>query len=332
MSAPSEKGNLVKEYLDKYPTMLTNTLARFIYEQNKELYKDKEEVRSFIRYYRHAQGAPNRKKVSTDKYKRLNGDDYRRWAGFETQEEAFEDYPIPLAHKKMLLLSDIHVPYHDQEAVITALEYGKQEKVDSVLLNGDIIDFYHLSKFCKDPRRRNLQFELDMLYELFCIIHSILGEVKIFYKEGNHEYRLETYLKIKAPELLGIEEFELSRLASFDEFGITWINKKRIITFGKLNILHGHELYGFSAAVNPARGLYLKSKKSAIAGHLHQTSEHAEPDLHGKPVACWSVGCLCYLHPEYAPINKWNHGFAIISRDNGTFSVNNKRIYNGKIL
>lgn len=328
-----ENGNIIIDFLQRYPSAPSLTLARMIYAEHPELFSAIDSVRSLIRYYRHAAGARGIKGIHPKhQFKRLNGDDYRAWSGFKSEEVDYEDYPIPLVHKKALLISDVHIPYHDQEAVMAALHHAKAQGVDCVILNGDIVDFYQQSKFTKDPRRANLLHEIDMLYEFFCIIQAILGTIKIFYKQGNHEERLENYLKIKAPELFGIEDFELPILAKFSDFGVEWIKGKRIITFGKLNILHGHEFYGFSSAVNPARGLYLKSKKSAIVGHLHQTSEHAEPDLHGKPVACWSIGCLSKLHPEYSPINKWNHGFAIITRVGDSFSVSNHRIYNGKIL
>jgi hypothetical protein len=49
-------------------------------------------------------------------------------------------------------------------------------------------------------------------------------------------------------------------------------------------------------------------------------------------VACWTVGCLCELHPEYRPMNNWNNGFAIIEQlGEGEFLVDNKRVINGKV-
>jgi len=32
---------------------------------------------------------------------------------------------------------------------------------------------------------------------------------------------------------------------------------------------------------------------------------------------CWSVGCLCELVAEYAPLNNWNHGFAVDDKSLG---------------
>lgn len=76
----------------------------------------------------------------------------------------------------------------------------------------------------------------------------------------------------------------------------------------------------------------MKGKVSAIQGHNHQVSEHTEPDMNGRIVTTWSQGCLCELHPEYLPINKWAHGFAIVDIDKEDFQVRNKRIFKGKIL
>lgn len=46
----------------------------------------------------------------------------------------------------------------------------------------------------------------------------------------------------------------------------------------------------------------------------------------------WSTGCLCDLHPDYAPLNKWNHGFAFVEVFNGgKFEVQNLFISDGKV-
>jgi hypothetical protein len=66
--------------------------------------------------------------------------------------------------------------------------------------------------------------------------------------------------------------------------------------------------------------------------HFHQTSEHTEPTISGEIITCWSVGCLCNLHPEYMPLNKWNHGFAEIYNEDGFFNVKNRKIINYKLL
>jgi hypothetical protein len=138
---------------------------------------------------------------------------------------------------------------------------------------------------------------------------------------------------MKAGELEGVDEFNLENIIKARAEGIEVIGDKRIIKAGGLNVIHGHEFpnAGFGP-VNIARGLFNKGKASALQGHNHQTSEHTEPDMNGKIITTFSVGCLCELHPAYMPLNKWNHGFAMVDIDGENFEVRNKRIYKGKIL
>jgi hypothetical protein len=84
--------------------------------------------------------------------------------------------------------------------------------------------------------------------------------------------------------------------------------------------------------VNPARGLYMRAHKTSLCNHYHQSSEHTEGSINNDIVTCWSGGCLCDLHPEYLPLNKWNLGFTEIYNDDGYFTVNNRKIINYKLV
>jgi hypothetical protein len=204
---------------------------------------------------------------------------------------------------------------------------------DSVLLNGDTLDCYSLSKYEKDPRKRTFSDELQSARELLEAIRDAFPGCPIYFKIGNHEERYERYLSFKAPELLGCTDFKLENLLRFGEYGVQLITDKRIIKAGKLSIMHGHEFFGGGAGVNPARGYFMRAKESVMCGHNHQTSEHTEPTLSGDIITAWSTGCLSELHPMYMPVNKWNLGFAFVEiESDGTFKVHNKRIFNGKIL
>ena len=76
-----------------------------------------------------------------------------------------------------------------------------------------------------------------------------------------------------------------------------------------------------------ARGAFLRTLHTVLVGHGHRTSGHAESSMWHDEVFCWSQGCLCDLTPEYARINRWNHGFAVVTVDkDGTFDVDNLRI------
>jgi predicted phosphodiesterase len=310
----------------KMPTL---TLARIIYNENIELFSSVESARSCLRYIEGKSG--NGKKHFSNKDLMMNEERPKNpWKLPESDEAKYE--PYILKAKKLAVLSDIHVPYHSISALECALDKIYEEKPDAILLNGDTVDFYGLSRFQKDPRKRSVAHELQALNEFLDILKQF--EAKIIYKLGNHDERYEHYLQHKAPELLGIQEFEFKNLLKAGERKMDVVGEKRIIKANKLNIIHGHEYPSVFSPVNIARGLYMKGKVSAMQGHNHQTSEHTETDMNGKSVTAWSLGCLCELNPAYMPLNKWNHGFAIVDlSDNGEdFHVNNYRIHKGKIL
>lgn len=334
----SVSGEVAIEYIGKFPKTPIKTLARKMYNDNPELFKDVEQARERIRYYKGKRGKRHRQELADKSMVTKRGEEATNlgipnpYGLPESDAEEWPPFIIPKGNNRILLLSDIHIPYHDPKAVEMAVEYGKQNDINTVVLNGDIMDCYALSRYEKDPRKRRFSEELEMTREFLGWITNELP-AKYYYKIGNHEERYEAFLRIKAPELLDITEFRLDVLLQFGKFGIELITDKRIIKAGELNIMHGHE-FGRSvfSPVNPARGYYMRAKTNIIAGHNHQTSHHMEKNLNEKVIGAWSTGCLCELHPMYMPVNKWNLGFAVLNiNKDGTFEVDNLSIINGKI-
>lgn len=240
--------------------------------------------------------------------------------------------PFNILAKRLLILSDIHIPYHSLSALTCTFDYAKKEKPDAILLNGDTLDFFGLSRFVKDPKARSFAEELRAFKEFMDVLKKTFN-AKVYFKLGNHEERYFHFLWMKAHEIVGVEEFELENIIKARAEGIEIIKDKRIIKAGDLNIIHGHEFGGsVFSPVNIARGLFLRGKVSAIQGHNHQTSEHTESNMNGEIMTTWSSGCLSELNPSYLPINKWNHGFCLVDIDGDKFDVRNKRIYKGRIL
>jgi predicted phosphodiesterase len=324
--------DVAREYRAKYGTeMPTLTLAKIMYKENKETFSSAEHARTTLRTIEGKSGVKLRKEVK-DKSLYMQEERPRNpWKLPESDETKYE--PFIIKAQKLAVLSDIHIPYHSLSALNSALDFIQSEKPDAILLNGDTIDFYGLSRFMKDPRKRSVAHELQATRDFLDIL-SQFG-AKIYFKIGNHEERYENYLMRVAPELLGVREFELKHLLGLDARGIDLIADKRIIKANDLNIVHGHE-FGQSifSPVNIARGLFLRGKVTAMQGHNHAVSEHTESNMNGEITTTWSLGCLCELNPAYLPINKWAHGFAIVDlSDNGKdFHVRNYRIHNGKIL
>lgn len=328
---PFSKPNLAREYRDQYGMeMPTLTLARIIYKKHPEAFINLEDARHSLRRIEGKAGK-NDATVVTHPYSERPKNPYKLPPSDERDWQPF----LLTGAKKLGLISDVHIPYHSISAVTAAIDKFIQIGIDTLILNGDIIDCYSLSRFEKDPRKRSFSGELDMLSDFFISLKDAL-KCRIIFKLGNHEERYDNFLMRKAPELIGVEDIKLENLIR-KRIGseIEFVSDKRIIQANSLDIIHGHEFAsGFFSPVNVARGLALRAKTNAIQGHNHQVSENTEKDLRGSIKTTWSMGCLCELHPEYMPLNKWSHGFATLELDsNGNdFSLENYRVLNGKIL
>jgi predicted phosphodiesterase len=324
--------DIARDYRIKHGMeMPTLTLARLMYKENIEIFKNVNSARSALRYIEGKNGKQRVKMAKGTPFYREEARPLNPYKLPESEESKYE--PFILKAKRLAVLSDVHVPYHSIDAITAAFDKIAEEKPDAILLNGDTIDFYGLSRFMKDPRKRSVAHELQALNEFLDVLQQF--GAKIYYKLGNHCERYEMYLMHKAPELLGISQFKFENLLKAKERGMEVIGDKRIIKANQLNIIHGHE-FGQSifSPVNIARGLFLRGKVTAMQGHNHSVSEHTESNMNGEITTTWSLGCLCELNPAYLPINKWSHGFAIVDlADNGEeFHVRNYRIYKGKIL
>lgn len=323
------RGEIVKDYLSRFPNAATRTLALLIYKENSEVYKDSESVRTLLRMYRGAAGERALKKLTDKTFVKEHGNTI----GFAKLPEGITtldgwDLLKIAGDYKALILSDVHVPFHSKKVIELAVEKGKKLNADLIILNGDWLDFYSLSQWVKDPRLRNFPDELNTARESLLWIREQFPKARIIFKVGNHEERYENYMMVKAPEYLGIDDFELSKMLRLDQLGMEYITDKRPIKLNELFIIHGHEYkFNISNPVNPARGLYLRSKVNAICGHFHQSSSHSENNIEDDFTTCWSTGHLAEPHPRYMPLNKWNHGFAFVeSSGDKFFQVNNYKI------
>jgi predicted phosphodiesterase len=231
------------------------------------------------------------------------------------------------------VLSDVHVPYHDETAVRAAVRHLRAERIDGLLLNGDLADFYSISRHEKNPKHRNFKRELETVREFLQAIRRTFPDIPIVLKSGNHEERFEKWLFAHAPEISDDPIMGLDNWLGLGPLDIALVKDKRIVMLGRLPVLHGHEKgNGISSPVNQARGAFLRLNHTVLEGHGHRTSTHSEPDMFGSERVCFSTGCLCDLRPAYAPLNKWNHGAAIVHVDaDGQFNVENFRITNGKV-
>ena len=261
----------------------------------------------------------------------LQGYKPKRWVGGpklnlpKSKAESWE--PIQLKTPcSVLSLSDIHVPFHDEQAIEVAVKHAKKNhKITALLLNGDTCDFYSLSRFETQVKKRDLNQELYAVRALLVWLAKQFPKARRVFKWGNHEEWWSRYMNGPAERLADCEFAQLGTALALKKHGFEEV-RDNIIMAGELPILHGHEMKN-SSGVNPARSAFLKTNHSSLSGHLHRTSSHAESDIFHNEVMTWTQGCLCGRRPEYARINKWNLGFAVVEvAKDKSYNVFNYRI------
>lgn len=327
-----------------YPNVPSRRIAIWLSQEYPKVFPDVESARSAIRRYRGNSGQAERNKpLVGKKHFRQNG----------TQKDGIIPLPEPISsdadtwkvyvipeYTNALILNDVHIPFHDPVAVSVALEHGDKIKPDVIILNGDIIDFYLLSKYETNPTlRMSLLDEIDRLKVFLEHMRDRFPDSAIYYKEGNHEERLTRFGWRICPQMTSLVSpggnplFSLGELIDADYYNVKVIENKQPIRLGQhLHIFHGHEFYPqLTNQVSVSRALYLRAGVNALCGHLHRSDSNTKSTV-DKTISTFSVGCLCKVHPEYRPLNEWSQGFATVANNNGAWSVWNPKIINGKIV
>jgi len=314
------KVQIVKDAIRRFHHLPARTIARHILATHGDLYdNDLEVIRSKIRYQIGKNGEASRKTLADKSL-------FRTGPVKLPQSWSKKRQPYHLPVGLGLVLSDLHIPFHEEKPLEQAVRYGQAESVDWVLLNGDVWDAAAIGYWA--TAHRDFNAELEDIIDTLDWLRQEFPKQKIIYKPGNHEYRLPAYMMNHAPELAESPLAQVETVLGFEEREIEFLDFYQVVMAGKLPILHGHEIKHITTAVNPARGLFLKAKSYSAISHCHQTSEHSTRNIRGELMTCWSFACLCNLSPDWNPFcNDWNWGFAVINVEkDGDFEVVNRRI------
>jgi hypothetical protein len=245
-------------------------------------------------------------------------------------------FTLPIGIKKMGFISDLQVPFHDPTAIDICFEYLIKEGIDTLFINGDFVDFYQLSDFQKDPRVRKFDEEYEAVLEMLGYIRKVFPDIVIYYNlDANHEARYQRYMRTKAPELLGIDLFEIEDMFRLNAFGIKAIKDIDHIKFGHLPIIHGDTTFKRGSGVSPAKTLFDRVKQSAIASHCHRTSEFTTKNqFDGEIFTTYTTGHLMHPNVEYCKhVDSYNQGFAVLEKEtSGEYRVRNHRIIKNKVF
>lgn len=238
--------------------------------------------------------------------------------------------------KSLFFVPDSHHPYVDKWAWSVCLQAIELFKPDILINLGDHADCYKVSKFRKDPARKESfddemagaargMAELNAAAPAACERHLFLG---------NHENRLPDYLAERAPEIYNMVSIE--KLLELDKLKHKWTVTpyKHSRKFGKLYASHD---FGFSGrtAIRETRNLL---EACAVQGHLHRMEVFYKGNARakGKVAACFGwlgdYNKVDYRHRDAAK-RDYQHGFGTgYMESDGTVWVQAVPIVNRKAI
>lgn len=201
---------------------------------------------------------------------------------------------------KMIVLSDLHVPDHDEKTILKVIEDNKN--VDVIVLAGDIIDCAAVSSFDNEGISL-LDKELLEAYWLLKKIREITS-AKIVLVKGNHEHRVNREYAKKAKTLgTALVETEiLNKLATGFE-----------IKFGEV---------GEKIKYDPIKNVHYANARSFIYGDLLINHPSTFSKMPMRTVTNMYEGRFKYKYPQVeVVIIGHTHQAGIVFRDNGVVLI-----------
>jgi predicted phosphodiesterase len=328
------KSQIAREYRDKYGAEIpTRRLAAIIHKQNPTIFSSLEDARATLRYIEGKRGGDERKFVANSRYFMKESrptNPYHLPKSYSTERKTHQ---LPKSCSEILLMSDIHLPYHCTKSLTAVFDYGldASNKINAIVLNGDVMDFHRISKHETDLRKRSVPQEFDAANKFLYTLRDKFPEIPIYWIKGNHDIRWEKYLQLYAPQIWDDNYFSLEERLGLKAKNITLIQDLTLVMAGNLLITHGHRLIG--GGLNPAKRAFQKAGQPVIMSHLHRRDYYKKRNaVKTKTDEAWVTGCLCELSPDYHIISDSENGFAHISvSTNGAYTVRNYEINNGTI-
>lgn len=253
--------------------------------------------------------------------------DFPDGSAFSDLPDGIEEVSAPVhVHGTTAIFSDVHLPFHCKQSIIAAVSKAKRENVETIILNGDIIDAGAISRHPKDQFTPAFCEEIELLRRFLSMLRAEFPSTRIIYKIGNHDERLERYIYHNAEAIAKLVTLE--RLIDAEKYGVQMVASKQFVKHGDITIIHGHEI-NLSGGVYPARSLFFRTRSNTIAGHLHKRSTYETNAIGGGQIRCDVTGTLGKIRRGYMPHSDACNGFAIIKTGG---EVLNYKIENGTVL
>lgn len=241
-----------------------------------------------------------------------------------------KDLPIirdSLQDGLIAIASDFHFPFQDDKAISAFISWCRIKQPQVIVLNGDVLDFYRLSRFVKGTRGRGIIEELKLANNFLTELRETCPHSKIYYPIGNHETRYEKYACQYSPEIIDMT-MDIYEKMGCDELDIIGCSQ---VVFNE-QFLCKHGTYVAQKSGMTAIKEMERSYTNGASGHVHRLAKYITR-RNGRKYIWLETGCMCTMNPEYILEPDWQQGFCSVEfRDNGLYKAKCHEIEDGVIL
>lgn len=224
---------------------------------------------------------------------------------------------------RTLIFNDAHMPWHGRSLELI-ISIAEDIGVDRIIINGDLADFYNISRYAKNPDvQATLEDELFSVQEFLIDLRKRFPKIEIMYIFGNHEQRLNSYIADKCKPFWNIVRLPSQLNLELLKIDFIEYNRKYQLEKTNLFIQHSPPSYSENAAMT---SLKRKSDTSFIYGCTHRIQHATKTGESGEIYSTWLNGwCgstkLSSEHMEVFSYAKghenWQAGFSVATVING---------------
>src|SRR5216683_5682944 len=219
----------------------------------------------------------------------------------------------------VVVANDFHIPFHDEMALALFERFLREEEPEWLILNGDVQDFWEVSRFDLTPRAgKEFREEIAIGKTILRSFRRDLPKARITWIEGNHEFRLRRYLIQNARVLYGVPGLSVPELFGLKDIGIEYVAchplaskfTDNFIRVGSLYVGHWDKvsMHGGYAA----KGLVENKGVSILQGHTHRFGAHARTTVDGRVLLGIENFSMCRREASYVANPNWQAGFSVI--------------------
>lgn len=215
-----------------------------------------------------------------------------------------------------LVAGDAQIPFQDDEAVEMFQQEVLNTQPDNVVFVGDMIDLNAVSRFGTRPEWvGTTQKAIDDYHNVLAQTRANAPNANIYVVHGNHEQRLDDYVRKNAMEVLGLRRanmpqelavLTLQHLVRYDDLEVQSIDGYPNGTLwleDNLKFTHGT---GTKKGGSNAASYLAKERETTVYGHTHrmELAYRTFPRRVGAvTIAAASPGCLAKIDGSVPGVN-----------------------------